>query len=169
VVFYIQILQLKFYKYFSFLVCVSLPTPILLCLVRCPNEIRCTEGTFNTSALLLSAVCVDNDLRKKGIRMLNDRYSCCVCACSLSQGVVHRNTNICSLCRQKHNSKYRENFCFVDRLHGSAPHGDRCTAGCEAHTNFADESACLTADNVRNEVVTIHRSQEVLKMLSLYT
>jgi hypothetical protein len=32
--------------------------------------------------------------------------------------------------------------------------------------NFADESACLTADNVRNEVVTIHKSQEVLKMLS---
>jgi hypothetical protein len=40
---------------------------------------------------------------------------------------------------------------------------------CEAHTNFADESACLTADNVRNEVATIHRSQEVLKVLSLYT
>jgi hypothetical protein len=34
------------------------------------------------------------------------------------------------------------------------------------HTNFADESACLTADNVRNEVVTIHKSQEVLEMLS---
>jgi hypothetical protein len=31
---------------------------------------------------------------------------------------------------------------------------------------FADESACLTADNIRNEVVTIHRSQEVFKMLS---
>jgi hypothetical protein len=35
--------------------------------------------------------------------------------------------------------------------------------------NFADESTCLTADNAWNEVVTIHRSQEVLKMLSLYT
>jgi hypothetical protein len=34
---------------------------------------------------------------------------------------------------------------------------------------FADESACLTANNVQNEVVTSHRSQEVLKMLSLYT
>jgi hypothetical protein len=32
--------------------------------------------------------------------------------------------------------------------------------------NFADESACLTADNIQNEVVTSHRSQEVLKMLS---
>jgi hypothetical protein len=64
---------------------------------------------------------------------------------------------------------YREDFYFVDRFHGSAHHGDRCTAGCEAHTNFADESACLLADNVRNDVVTIHRSQEVLKMLSLYT
>jgi hypothetical protein len=38
-----------------------------------------------------------------------------------------------------------------------------------ARTNFADESVCLLPDNVRNEVVTIHRSQEVLKMLSLYT
>jgi hypothetical protein len=33
----------------------------------------------------------------------------------------------------------------------------------------ADESACLMADNTRNEVITIHRSQEMLKMLSLYT
>jgi hypothetical protein len=47
-------------------------------------------------------------------------------------------------------------------LHFTAP----C---CEAHTNFANESACLTADNVQNEVITIHRSQEVLKLLSLYT
>jgi hypothetical protein len=48
-------------------------------------------------------------------------------------------------------------------------HGDRCTAGCEINTDFADESACLTADNVRNEVVTIQSSQRALKMLSLYT
>jgi hypothetical protein len=41
--------------------------------------------------------------------------------------------------------------------------------GCEGKTNSADESACLTAKNVHNEVVTIHRSQEVLEMLSLYT
>jgi hypothetical protein len=34
--------------------------------------------------------------------------------------------------------------------------------------NFADESACLMADNFRNEVVSIHRSQEALKMLSFY-
>jgi hypothetical protein len=32
--------------------------------------------------------------------------------------------------------------------------------------NFANESACLMADNIWNEVATIHRSQEVLKMLS---
>jgi hypothetical protein len=62
----------------------------------------------------------------------------------------------------------REDFYFVDQFHGSALHGDRCTAGCEVHTNFADESGCLMADNVRNEVVVIYRSQEVLKMLSLY-
>jgi hypothetical protein len=29
----------------------------------------------------------------------------------------------------------------------------------------ADASACLTVDNIWNEVVSIHRSQEVLKML----
>jgi hypothetical protein len=55
--------------------------------------------------------------------------------------------------------KYREDFYFADLFHGSALHGDRYTVGCEAHTNFADESACLTADNVRKEVVkfTDHR------------
>jgi hypothetical protein len=51
-------------------------------------------------------------------------------------------------------------------VHDSALHGDRCIAGCEAHTNFVDE--CLLADNVWDEVVTIHRSQ-VSKMLPLYT
>jgi hypothetical protein len=35
------------------------------------------------------------------------------------------------------------------RVHGSALHGEPCAACCEAHTNFADESAYLTADNVR--------------------
>jgi hypothetical protein len=34
--------------------------------------------------------------------------------------------------------------------------------------NFADESICVLANSVRNEVVTIHRSQVVLKMLSHY-
>jgi hypothetical protein len=40
---------------------------------------------------------------------------------------------------------YREDFYLGDRFHSSAPHGDRCIAGCEAHTNFAHESTCLTA------------------------
>jgi hypothetical protein len=53
---------------------------------------------------------------------------------------------------------YMKDFYFVDRFHGSALSGDRCTASCEAHTNFADESASPKADNVRNEVVTIQRS-----------
>jgi hypothetical protein len=65
--------------------------------------------------------------------------------------------------------RYRDDFYFVDRFHGSALHGDRGAACREANTIFFDESARLTADNVQNEVVTIHRSQEVLKMLSLYT
>jgi hypothetical protein len=41
---------------------------------------------------------------------------------------------------------YREDVYFVDRFHG-----DWCSADCEAHTNFADESACMTADNFQNE------------------
>jgi hypothetical protein len=64
---------------------------------------------------------------------------------------------------------HREQFYCVRRVHGSAFHGDRCAPCREAHANVVDESACLTADNVWNEVVTIHRSQVVLKMLySLY-
>jgi hypothetical protein len=47
---------------------------------------------------------------------------------------------------------YREDFYFVEGSHGYAVHGDRCIAGCKAHTNFVNESACLMADNVRNEV-----------------
>jgi hypothetical protein len=53
-------------------------------------------------------------------------------------------------------------------IRGFELHGDWCTVSCEVHTNFADESIRLLADDVRNEVVTIHRSQEVLKMLSSY-
>jgi hypothetical protein len=37
-------------------------------------------------------------------------------------------------------------FYFVDCFHG-----DRCVACCERYTDFADESAFLMADNVRNE------------------
>jgi hypothetical protein len=63
---------------------------------------------------------------------------------------------------------YNEDFYFVGQLHNSVLQSDRCIAGCEAHMNFADDSVCLTADMCQNEVVTIHRSQEVLKILSLY-
>jgi hypothetical protein len=58
---------------------------------------------------------------------------------------------------------------LVNRFNGSALHGDRCIAGCEAHRNFVVESIYLLGDNLRNEVVSTHRSQEMLKMLSLYT
>jgi hypothetical protein len=34
--------------------------------------------------------------------------------------------------------------------------------------DFANELACLAAGNIQNEGVTVYRSQEVLKMLSLY-
>jgi hypothetical protein len=48
---------------------------------------------------------------------------------------------------------------IVDRF-TALPFTVRCiTSGCEAHTNFADESICLLTDDVRNEVGTIHRSQ----------
>jgi hypothetical protein len=54
--------------------------------------------------------------------------------------------------------KYREDFYSVDQFHGSVLHSDRGTTCREAHMNFADESECLTADNISNEVVTIHIS-----------
>jgi hypothetical protein len=44
---------------------------------------------------------------------------------------------------------YRKYFYFVDRFHSSVLHGDWCAACREAHTNFAEESARLMADNVR--------------------
>jgi hypothetical protein len=64
---------------------------------------------------------------------------------------------------------YREDFYFVDRFHGSALHGNQDATCCESHANFVDELAWLTHDNAQNEVVTIHRSQKGLKILSLYT
>jgi hypothetical protein len=66
------------------------------------------------------------------------------------------------------NYLYGEDFYFVDQFHGSALHSNQCTTGCEAHMNSANESACLISDNVQNVVVTIHKSQKVLKMLSLH-
>jgi hypothetical protein len=41
-------------------------------------------------------------------------------------------------------------------------------AVCKTHTNFVYESACLVAENIRCEAVSIHRQQVALKMLSLY-
>jgi hypothetical protein len=64
---------------------------------------------------------------------------------------------------------YRDDFYFVDRFHDSACYKVINVLLAEWHTNSADESACLIVDNIQNKVVTIHRSQEVLKMLSLYT
>jgi hypothetical protein len=62
-----------------------------------------------------------------------------------------------------------EKFYLVDRFHGRGLHDDRGAACLEAYMSFAGESACMTADNARNGVVTIHRWLEVLKMLSFYT
>jgi hypothetical protein len=41
---------------------------------------------------------------------------------------------------------YKENYYFVEQFHSSVLHSNQCSTGCEAHTNFADELACLTAD-----------------------
>jgi hypothetical protein len=58
---------------------------------------------------------------------------------------------------------------LVESTHGEVlTFVDWCTAGCEAHMNFADELTCLLAGNLRNEVVTIRRLQEALKILLLY-
>lgn len=47
----------------------------------------------------------------------------------------------------------------LDRSYSFVRLGNRRAAGRVAHTNSADESAaCLTADNVQNEVGTVHRS-----------
>jgi hypothetical protein len=46
---------------------------------------------------------------------------------------------------------YREDFELVYRFQCSEPHGDRCTIDCKTRANFADESAGLVADNIRNE------------------
>jgi hypothetical protein len=54
---------------------------------------------------------------------------------------------------------YREDFYLFDEF--TALHYMAASA-----PNFADESACLTANNIYNEVVTFHRTQNVLKMLS---
>jgi hypothetical protein len=45
-----------------------------------------------------------------------------------------------------------KDFYHVDLLQGSALDGDRCTAGFEEHSNFADESICLFDYNVPNDV-----------------
>jgi hypothetical protein len=48
---------------------------------------------------------------------------------------------------------------FLNLLTGSqrCPTRERCTARCEADEKYTDESVCLLADNVRNELVKIHR------------
>jgi hypothetical protein len=42
-------------------------------------------------------------------------------------------------------------FLLTRCVHGSALRRYQCIMGCEAHMIFADDSACLTADNVWNE------------------
>jgi hypothetical protein len=65
-------------------------------------------------------------------------------------------------------SNCRWDFDFVDLFHDSTLHRDRYATRREEDTNFVDESACLTAENFQNKVVTIHRSQEVLKVLHVH-
>jgi hypothetical protein len=66
--------------------------------------------------------------------------------------VPGQNSSISETCDFNTESKYdREDFYFVGRFHGSAVHGGRCVACFEAYADFTDESACLTANNVRKE------------------
>jgi hypothetical protein len=58
-----------------------------------------------------------------------------------------------------HDLKMEGGFPLCSLFHGSPLYGDKCTAGREVHTNFAEESACQTADNVRNEDSTIRTLQ----------
>jgi hypothetical protein len=91
-------------------------------------------------------------------------------ASQATYSVQHNSSAMERLCSLRYGpvsiSYCRGDFECLDPVHGSALHGGRCAACCETHTNFAGESACLTVDSVRNEVVTIQRSQEVLTMLS---
>jgi hypothetical protein len=43
---------------------------------------------------------------------------------------------------------YRDFFLLCWPVQGSALHGDRFVACCEAHRNFADKSVCLMAGTV---------------------
>jgi hypothetical protein len=51
--------------------------------------------------------------------------------------------------RKLQHSLYRS-FLVCWPVHGYALNSDRCTAGCEPHSNFADESVCMMADNACN-------------------
>jgi hypothetical protein len=76
--------------------------------------------------------------------------------------------NTYTMAKMKQAKLQRGDFYVVHRFHASALHGSWCATYCKAHLNFANESAWLLANNVRNEVVTIHGSQVVLTMLPLY-
>jgi hypothetical protein len=54
-------------------------------------------------------------------------------------------------------------FLVAGRVHSSAFHYRYATC-CGMHADFANESVCLMVDGAWNEVVTDHRSQEVLKI-----
>jgi hypothetical protein len=65
------------------------------------------------------------------------------------------------------NCKYREAVTFNDQF-TSIHLTVTSELQAEATMNFSTESISLMADNVWNEAVTLHRSQKVLKVLSLY-
>jgi hypothetical protein len=58
---------------------------------------------------------------------------------------ILRSASLYMLSLSNMHTLHREDVYSVDRFHGSALYGDRCTAGCELHMNFADESACLNS------------------------
>jgi uncharacterized protein YlbG (UPF0298 family) len=60
-------------------------------------------------------------------------------------------------------------FYTVDQFQSSALYCDQWATGCEALSSFVNESAYLTAGNIRNEAFTFEKSLDVLKILSIYT
>lgn len=53
-------------------------------------------------------------------------------------------------------------------VHTSAPYDKWCTTTCEVNTNFAAESVSLMAHNIWDDVITLHKSPILQKMLYPY-
>jgi hypothetical protein len=71
-------------------------------------------------------------------------------------------------CHRRENLKTYMVLIFVDQFAALSFTPTGALSDCEVHMNFGHESICLLADTVRNQVFTLHRSQEMLQVPSLY-